>query len=43
MFSPLFEELNGVVKYEDESVAELMSSRFENCELRSVKVDLPEG
>ncbi len=40
MFTPLFEELNGVVRYEDVSVAELMSSRFGNCEIRSVKVDL---
>ncbi|KAL7495436.1 hypothetical protein ACHAWT_004682 [Skeletonema menzelii] len=43
MFTPLFEELNGVVKYEDASVAELMNSRFDNCELRSVKVDLHTG
>ena len=43
MFTPLFDELNGVVKYEDASVEELMSSRFDNCELRSVKVDLHKG
>ena len=39
MFTPLFEELNGVVRYEDAGVAELMNSRFDNCELRSVKID----
>lgn len=43
MFTPLFEELEGVVKYEDEEVEELMKGRgrFENCELRSILVDFP--
>jgi len=43
MFTPLFEELEGVVRYEDEEVEELMrgKGRFENCELRSVLVDFP--
>lgn len=42
-FTPLFEEMNGVVKYQDSSVQELMSSKFFNCELRSVKIDFHQG
>ena len=41
MFTPLHKELEGVVKYEDEMVRELMSERFENCELRTILVDYP--
>lgn len=42
MFTPLFPELEGVVVFEDEDVEELMTrSRFDNCELRSVLVDIP--
>ena len=41
MFTPLFDELNHVVRYEDEMVKDLMSERFDNCELRSVVVDHP--
>ena len=42
MFTPLFHELEGVVVYEDEEVEELMTkSMFDNCELRSVLVDVP--
>jgi broad specificity phosphatase PhoE len=42
MFTPLFPELEGVVVYEDEDVEELMTkSKFDNCELRSVLVDIP--
>lgn len=42
MFTPLFEELEGVVRYEDAGVEQLMTSgKFENCELRSVVVDVP--
>jgi hypothetical protein len=42
MFTPLFPELEGVVAYEDEEVEELMTkSKFENCELRSILVDVP--
>jgi len=42
MFTPLFEELEGVVQYEDDEVKKLMTlGRFENCELRSVVVDVP--
>jgi broad specificity phosphatase PhoE len=41
MFTPLFEELQGMVRYEDEEVKELMSYKFENCELRTVMVDCP--
>ncbi|KAL7532214.1 hypothetical protein ACHAXR_004494 [Thalassiosira sp. AJA248-18] len=42
MFTPLFEELEGVVQYEDDDVRELMTGgRFDNCELRSVVVDVP--
>lgn len=41
-FTPLYEELEGVVQYEDDDVRELMTGgRFENCELRSVVVDVP--
>jgi broad specificity phosphatase PhoE len=42
-FTPLFEQMNGVVKYEDSSVQELMSSTFDNCELKSVKIDFNKG
>mmetsp|Transcript_28577 Transcript_28577/g.60599 ORF Transcript_28577/g.60599 Transcript_28577/m.60599 type:complete len:276 (-) Transcript_28577:203-1030(-) len=42
MFTPLFEELEGVVQYEDDGVRDLMTAgRFDNCELRSVLVDIP--
>ena len=42
MFTPLFEELDGVVRYEDERVRKLMTNGiFENCEMRSVVVDVP--
>jgi broad specificity phosphatase PhoE len=42
MFTPLFEELEDVVRYEDEGVMELMGGeRFYNCELRTVVVDFP--
>ena len=42
MFTPLHRELEGVVVYEDEGVEELMTkSKFDNCELRSVLVDVP--
>lgn len=42
MFTPLFDELEGVVQYEDDDVRELMTGgRFDNCELRSVVVDVP--
>ena len=41
MFTPLFQELHGLVKYEDEMVQHLMSERFDNCELRTVLVDYP--
>mmetsp|Transcript_43313 Transcript_43313/g.79275 ORF Transcript_43313/g.79275 Transcript_43313/m.79275 type:complete len:279 (-) Transcript_43313:294-1130(-) len=42
MFTPLYEELEGVVQYEDDGVRDLMTmGRFDNCELRSVVVDIP--
>ena len=41
MFTPLFEELEGVVQYDDEDVREMMTGKFENCELRSVVADVP--
>ncbi|KAL3811534.1 hypothetical protein ACHAXA_010310 [Cyclostephanos tholiformis] len=42
MFTPVFPELEGVVVYEDEEVEELMTkSKFDNCELRTVLVDIP--
>lgn len=42
MFTPLYEELEGVVQYEDDDVKDLMTAgRFDNCELRSVLVDIP--
>eukprot|EP00956_Cyclotella_meneghiniana_P028350 scaffold65511_cov83-Cyclotella_meneghiniana.AAC.5 len=41
MFTPLFDELHGLVRYEDEMVQKLMSKRFDNCELRTVLVDYP--
>mmetsp|Transcript_33055 Transcript_33055/g.69566 ORF Transcript_33055/g.69566 Transcript_33055/m.69566 type:complete len:282 (+) Transcript_33055:21-866(+) len=42
MFTPLFAELEGVVEYGDDGVRELMTSkRFDNCELRSLVVDVP--
>lgn len=42
MFTPLFEELEGVVEYHDEDVRKMMTSEmFTNCELRSVVVDVP--
>lgn len=42
MFTPLFPELEGVVVYKDEGVEKMMTeSKFENCELRSVLVDVP--
>ena len=41
-FTPLFEELEGVVQYEDDDVRDLMTKGlFDNCELRSVVVDFP--
>ena len=42
-FMPYFEELQGLVEYGDEDVRGLMcSDGFENCELRSVVVDIPQ-
>ena len=41
-FTPLYEELEGLVRYEDEEVRELMTrGKFENCEMKSVVVDVP--
>lgn len=40
-FMPYFEELEGLVEYGDEDVRKLMCSEgFENCELRSIVVDM---
>ncbi|KAL7511668.1 hypothetical protein ACHAXN_009340 [Cyclotella atomus] len=41
MFTPLFDELEGLVSYEDSIVEEIMRDRFDNCELRTVVVDQP--
>ena len=42
MFTPLFEEMESVVQYDDLGVREYMTGdKFDNCELRSVVVDLP--
>ncbi|KAL3788205.1 hypothetical protein HJC23_004672 [Cyclotella cryptica] len=42
MFTPLFDELHGVVRYEDKQVKDLMTAaKFDNCELRTVVVDYP--
>jgi broad specificity phosphatase PhoE len=42
MFTPLFDELDGVVRYEDKLVRDLMTAaKFDNCELRTVVVDYP--
>ena len=41
-FQPYLDEMTGVVSYEDGGVRDLLgTSRFENCELRSVAFDAP--
>lgn len=41
MFAPQYEELYGMVRYEDDGVRALMEPRFTNCELRTVAFEAP--
>lgn len=42
MFTPLFDELKGLVEYADDDVRRIMTAdKFANCELRSVVIDTP--